>query len=62
MSFDVFFSAFSPFIDGFVSMLNSVVGIFFRIKIFNVPIIIYPLFFGFLIFVFSSIMGVDTDD
>lgn len=62
MAWNDFFSQFNPIINSFVYMLNRVIKIFFDIKIFGVPIIIYPIFFGLIILIVYKIFGVDVDD
>lgn len=62
MTFTDFFEQFSPFIDYFVSMLGKVIKIFFDIRIFDIPIIVYPLFFGFVITLFCQIFKVGVED
>ncbi len=62
MAWSEFFNLIKPLINSFLYMVNTVIGIFFRITVFDVPIILYPLFFGFLIFVIKAILGVDDID
>lgn len=50
-----FITAFSPFFDGFFGAVNKIIRIFFDIRIFDIPIIMFPIVISLIYCVFSLI-------
>ena len=48
MTYQEFIQAFAPFFDGFFSAINSLIRIFFDIRIFDIPIIMYVIIPAFI--------------
>ena len=44
-----FITAFSPFFDGFFGMVNNIIRIFFDIRIFEIPVIMFVIVPAFII-------------
>jgi len=54
--FNAFMQAFRPFFGAFASVVNQIIGIFFDIQIFDVPIIMFPIAIGIVGMFFNMIL------